>query len=95
MTRPSLGCGARTWLGASAEILGVYSEFPVVAGRHLGQPLEIALERRQILVADAASLFLVHPLDFTLVKPYVKGYIWTPIDVPLTRYLTIDPAGMK
>ena len=33
-------------------------------------------------------------LDFLLVKPHIKGYVLTPIDVPIERYLSIDPAQL-
>ncbi len=49
----------------------------------------------QMIVDDAASIFLTHSLSYSLVKPQIKGYIWTPIRVPLIRYLSIDPAAMK
>jgi oligopeptide transport system substrate-binding protein len=44
----------------------------------------------QIIVNDAPVLFTVHGLSFVLVKPYVKGYVLTPIDIPLLRYLWLD-----
>jgi oligopeptide transport system substrate-binding protein len=47
-------------------------------------------EAEQILVEDAAAIFLNHHLSFVLVKPYVKGYVLTPIAVPIERYLSID-----
>lgn len=47
-------------------------------------------QAEQMIVADAAALFLDHSLRFVLVKPYVKNYVLTPIGVPLERYLEID-----
>jgi hypothetical protein len=29
---------------------------------------------------------------YVLVKPYIQGYILTPIDISLERYLWIDPS---
>ena len=47
-------------------------------------------QAEQILVDDAAALFTVHSLSYELVKPYVQGYVLTPIDVPIERYMWID-----
>jgi ABC-type transport system substrate-binding protein len=47
-------------------------------------------EAEQIIVNDAAALFTVHYLNFELVKPYVKGYVLTPIDIPIERYMWLD-----
>jgi oligopeptide transport system substrate-binding protein len=52
-------------------------------------------QAEQLIVDDAASIFLTHSLSYSLVKPQIKGYVWTPIRVPLIRYLSIDPAAMK
>jgi len=52
----------------------------------------IALYQRaeEIIVQDAPVLFTTHPLSFELVKPYVKGYTFTPITVPIERYLWLE-----
>jgi hypothetical protein len=41
-------------------------------------------------VEDAAALFTVHYLNYELVKPYVQGYVLTPIDIPIERYMWLD-----
>src|SRR5689334_24060327 len=46
-------------------------------------------QAEQIIVNDAPVLFTTHGLSFELVKPYLKGYVFTPISVPLERYLWI------
>jgi len=43
-----------------------------------------------MIVEDAPVLFTVHYLSYQLVKPYVKGYVYTPIDVPIERYLWLE-----
>jgi hypothetical protein len=44
-------------------------------------------------VDDAAALFLFHSGTFTLVKPYLKGYVDAPVSAyPMIRYLSIDPS---
>jgi len=63
--------------------------------RGVARRIEMYGQAEQIIVDDAAAIFLSHSLSFTLVKPYVKGYTFTPIDVPLYRYLSLDPAMMK
>ena len=47
-------------------------------------------QAEQILVDDAEVLFTTHSLSYELVKPYVKGYIFTPIDIPIERYMWLE-----
>ena len=47
-------------------------------------------QAEQMLVNDAAALFTVHHLSYELVKPYVKGYVLTPIDIPIERYMWLE-----
>ncbi|KAF0108184.1 MAG: peptide/nickel transport system substrate-binding protein [Anaerolineaceae bacterium] len=46
-------------------------------------------QAEQMLIQDAAALFTRHSISYVLVKPYVIGYVLTPIDIPLERYLSI------
>ena len=52
--------------------------------------IEMYQQAEQIIVDDAAALFTVHWLSYELVKPYVKGYVLTPIDIPIERYMWLD-----
>ena len=45
----------------------------------------------QMLVDDAASLPLYFGIDYKLVKPYVKGYVATPLPIPWLKYISIEP----
>jgi len=47
-------------------------------------------QAEQMIVQDAPALFISHALSYMLVKPYVKGFVLTPIDIPLERYLTLQ-----
>ena len=47
-------------------------------------------QAEQILVDDAAALFTSYSLSYLLVKPYVKGYVLTPIDIPIERYMWLE-----
>lgn len=47
-------------------------------------------QAEQILVDDAAALWTTHSLSYELVKPYVKGYVFTPLDMPIQRYMWLD-----
>jgi oligopeptide transport system substrate-binding protein len=47
-------------------------------------------QAEQMIVDDAAGLFTIHYLSYQLVKPYVKGYVFTPIDVPIERYMWLE-----
>ena len=47
-------------------------------------------QAEQMIVEDAAALFSNHSLSYQLVKPYVKGYVFTPIDIPIERYMWLE-----
>jgi oligopeptide transport system substrate-binding protein len=47
-------------------------------------------QAEQIIVNDAPVLFTTHSLSYQLVKPYVKGYVFTPIDIPIERYMWLE-----
>jgi oligopeptide transport system substrate-binding protein len=47
-------------------------------------------QAEQIIVDDAAALFATHSLSYQLVKPHVKGYVFTPIDIPIERYMWLE-----
>ncbi|HAV77070.1 MAG TPA: peptide ABC transporter substrate-binding protein [Anaerolineae bacterium] len=52
--------------------------------------IEMYQQAEQIIVEDAAALFTIHYLSYELVKPYVQGYVLTPIDIPIERYMWLD-----
>jgi oligopeptide transport system substrate-binding protein len=52
--------------------------------------IEMYQQAEQIIVDDAPVLFTTHSLSYLLVKPYVKGYVFTPIDVPIERYMWLE-----
>jgi ABC-type oligopeptide transport system substrate-binding subunit len=52
--------------------------------------MQLYQQAEQILVDDAAALFTVHWLSYELVKPYVQGYVLTPIQIPIERYMWLD-----
>ena len=58
--------------------------------RDVTKRLQLYQQAEQMIVDDAAVLFTTHGLSHVLVKPYIKGYVLTTIDVPLERYLSID-----
>ncbi len=47
-------------------------------------------QAERIIVNDAPALFTVHYLSYTLVKPYIKGFVPTPIDISSERYMWIE-----
>ncbi len=47
-------------------------------------------QAEQMLVDDAAALWTTHSLSYELVKPYVKGYNFTPIAIPIERYMWLE-----
>ena len=52
--------------------------------------IEMYQQAEQIIVDDAAALFTTQYLSYELVKPYVKGYVSTPIDIPIERYMWLE-----
>jgi len=58
--------------------------------RDVTKRISMYQQAEQMLVDDAAALFTVHYLSYQLVKPYVKGYVFTPIDVPIERYMWLE-----
>jgi oligopeptide transport system substrate-binding protein len=60
--------------------------------RDVAQRIHMYQQAQQTIVDDAAAIFLDHSLSFLLVKPQIKGYVLTPIRIPIERYLSIDPA---
>ncbi len=47
-------------------------------------------QAEQMIVDDAPVLFTTHSVSYQLVQPYVKGFVFTPITVPLERYMWLD-----
>lgn len=47
-------------------------------------------QAEDIIIRDAPVLFTANTLSYTLVKPYIQGYVSTPIAIPIERYLSID-----
>ena len=47
-------------------------------------------QAERIIVDDAPVLFTTHSLSYELVKDYVKGYVFTPIAVPIERYMWLE-----
>lgn len=58
--------------------------------RDVNKRIAMYQQAEQMLVDDAAALFTFHYLSYQLVKPYVKGYTFTPIDVPIERYMWLE-----
>lgn len=58
--------------------------------RDVTKRIQMYQQAEQIIVNDAAVLFTTHSLSYQVVKPYVKGYVFTPIDIPIERYMWLD-----
>jgi oligopeptide transport system substrate-binding protein len=52
--------------------------------------IQLYQQAEQVIVQDAPALFILHPVSYMLVKPYVKGFVLTPIAIPLERYLSLQ-----
>jgi ABC-type oligopeptide transport system substrate-binding subunit len=58
--------------------------------RDVTKRMEMYHQAEQIIVDDAPVLFTTHSLSYELVKPYLKGYVFTPISIPLERYMWLE-----
>lgn len=58
--------------------------------RDVNKRIQMYQQAEQMIVDDAPVLFTIHSLSYTLVKPYVKGYIPTPIDIAIERYMWLQ-----
>ena len=47
-------------------------------------------QAEQIIVNDAPVLFTTHSISHQLIKPYVKGFVFTPISISIERYMWLD-----
>jgi ABC-type transport system substrate-binding protein len=54
------------------------------------QRISMYQQAEQMIVDDAPVLFTTHSLSYQLVQTYVKGFVFTPITVPLERYMWLD-----
>ncbi len=52
--------------------------------------IQMYQQTEQMIVDDAPVLFTVHSLTYMLVKPYVKGFVLTPIDISIERYMWLE-----
>ena len=48
-------------------------------------------QAEQMIVQDAPALFLTHAVSYELVRPTVKNFVFTPISIPIERYLYLQP----
>jgi oligopeptide transport system substrate-binding protein len=58
--------------------------------RDVNKRIAMYQQAEQMLVNDAAALFTTHSLSYQLIKPYVKGYVFTPIDISIERYMWLE-----
>jgi hypothetical protein len=57
--------------------------------------IEMYQQAEKIIINDSPVIFLKHSNSYVLVKPYLQGFVGTPIDVPLERYLWIDAEKLR
>jgi ABC-type dipeptide transport system, periplasmic component len=53
--------------------------------------IQLYQQAEQMIVQDAPALFIMNNVSYELVKPNVKGFVLTPIGIPLERYLYLQP----
>jgi oligopeptide transport system substrate-binding protein len=63
--------------------------------QNVSRRIQLYQQAEQLIVNDAPVIFIAHGISYVLVKPYVQGYALTPVDIPLERYLWLDPTKMS
>jgi oligopeptide transport system substrate-binding protein len=58
--------------------------------RDVAKRIQMYQQAERMIVDEAAVMFTIHSLSYQLAKPYVKGYVFTPIDIPIERYMWLD-----
>jgi len=58
--------------------------------KDVSKRIQLYQQAEQMIVQDAPALFISHSLSYMLVKPNVKGFVLTPITIPLERYLLLQ-----
>jgi oligopeptide transport system substrate-binding protein len=58
--------------------------------QNVAKRIQLYQQAEQIIVQDAPALVISHPVSYMLVKPYVKGFVLTPIDIPIERFLSLQ-----
>ena len=51
--------------------------------------IQMYQQAEQMIVDDAPVLFTTNSLSYMLVKPYVKGFVLTPIQISIERYMSL------
>ncbi len=59
--------------------------------RDVTKRIQLYQQAEQLIVQDAPALFIMHDVSYELVKPNVKGFVLTPINIPIERYLHLQP----
>jgi len=57
--------------------------------------VQLYQQAEQMLIEDVPAVFISHSISYVLVKPHIQGYVLTPVDIALERYLSIDPSKIK
>jgi len=74
---------------SNAEVDRLLEEARVEAD--VNRRISLYQQAEEIIVEDAAAMFLFHYKTYEVVKPYVKGYVLSPVSTyPVFRYLSID-----
>ncbi len=53
--------------------------------------IQLYQQAEEMIVQDAPAIFILHDVAYELVRPDVKGFVLTPISIPLERYLRLQP----
>jgi oligopeptide transport system substrate-binding protein len=63
--------------------------------RDVGKRIELYQQAEQLLIDDGAAIFYGHSRSFVLVKPRIKGYVLTPMAVPIDQDApdAVSPGG--
>lgn len=53
--------------------------------------IQLYQQAEETIVQDAPALFISHGISYELVRQTVKGFVLTPISIPIERYMYLQP----
>jgi oligopeptide transport system substrate-binding protein len=59
--------------------------------QNVNKRIQLYQQAEQIIVQDAPVLFIMHTISYTLVDPKVQGFVMTPVDISIEKYLWLKP----
>jgi len=59
--------------------------------RNVTKRIQLYQQAEQMIIQEAPAIFIMHDVSYELVRSNVKGFVLTPITIPLERYMRLQP----